>query len=90
MGCDVDRTAEGEILFVCSRGRGRSSKPCSVPGCSARSSKLCDFPLAGRRRGATCDRPLCEAHATKVGSRGTDTVDYCPAHAKQRTIEGGP
>lgn len=62
--------------FVCTHGRARRAKPCSV--CGAPSTKLCDFPLKGKKTGKTCDAPICDRCAAAFG----DEIDYCPPHAK--------
>jgi hypothetical protein len=70
--CDVVRTPEGGVAFVC--GRGRRGKLCFVRHCGRDSEVLCDWPLGN---GKTCDRPCCRGHAKRVG----DNVDYCLEHA---------
>jgi hypothetical protein len=77
--CTPINLGDGVTGWTC--GRRPARKPC----CECRQrphTKLSDFKLTGTKRGKTCDRPLCDACAVTVGRRGTDSVDYCRAHAE--------
>jgi hypothetical protein len=85
MACTVITMGDGTTAIVC--GRGRRSRPCSVPGCRNPSARLCDYPIGPLQFGRepkTCDAPVCTAHAVKVGPN----ADHCPPHAKLAATKG--
>lgn len=93
MDCNSVDLGNGATGIFCSRGRG-TRKTCS--SCQVnRATRACDFPLEGAKKGKTCDRDLCSKCAVKVGRHeaGTkyagDSLDFCPAHAKQVASSGG-
>lgn len=85
MACEHVDLGDGTTMIVCRRGGRRApAKRCK---CGKPASLLCDFPLKGRKAGKTCDRPLCSGCAERQRTTADgDTVDFCPAHARQLNL----
>ena len=89
MRCESFKLPGGVTAIVCTRGMGRTTKVCVQ--CGRRADRLCDWPLGGSKTGKTCDRPICSRCALSQPSEdGSDTLDYCPPHARLYERQGPP
>lgn len=78
MNCTWVKLPGGGTAVLC----GRTQKRCRT--CNALAPLLCDGP-APNRKSKTCDAPICDAHATKSG-----TKDLCPECAMPEEKQSKP
>jgi hypothetical protein len=94
--CEWLKTADGVVMHI-NRGRGGGRKlVCKFCTRKYSDGKLCDFPVGN---GRTCDAAMCSECARTLGSQDTDigggmkrlgdTIDVCPIHRGQATVQGG-
>src|SRR6266404_2980040 len=105
MKCERVNLGDGTVAIICSRGQRRTrcstpgcnrqaSKLCDFPLAGAKAGKTCDRGLCascavnmGEVIRLSAD-PRWQSHKLRMAS-SKDTVDFCPAHAKQ-TREAEP